>query len=70
MMETFDVVLTKSYVIRMSAKDSETAERLAELFTGDINDLSTPEMRDKFKFEIQKIDCKFNEAISSETVTL
>lgn len=69
-MKTFDVVLTKSYIVRISAKDSESAKRFSELFTGDINDISTSENRDKFKFEIQKIDCKFNESISTEIVTL
>jgi len=61
-MKTFEVVLTKSYIVRIKAEDKEKAKEYSELFTGDIQDISSVDDRKKFVFEIEDIDCKVNEA--------
>jgi len=40
-MKTFEVLLTKSYLVKIKAEDEHKAKEFAELFTGDINDIST-----------------------------
>ena len=61
-MKTFDVVLTKSYLVRIKANSKEQAARLAELYTSDITDISTPKARKNFNFKIKDISCEVNEA--------
>jgi acetolactate synthase small subunit len=67
-MKTFEIVLTKSYIIKIKAENEEKAKRYAELFTGDVKDISTEEYRKKFLFEIEDIDCKVNEAFEAKEV--
>ncbi len=61
-MKKFEVVLTKSYIVRIKAENSENAKRYSELFTGDIQDISSTDDRKRFNFEIEDIDCKMNES--------
>jgi hypothetical protein len=67
-MKVFDIVLVKSYLVRIMAEDSESALRFAEFFTGDIQDISTETDREIYKFKIQSIDNKINEATSFESI--
>ncbi|MFN3873867.1 MAG: hypothetical protein ACK4R9_12785 [Ignavibacterium sp.] len=67
-MKVFDIVLTKSYLVRIVAEDPESALRFAEFFTGDIQDISTETDREIYKFIIQSIDNKINEASSFEII--
>ncbi|HAW09206.1 MAG TPA: hypothetical protein DCW42_08620 [Bacteroidetes bacterium] len=60
-METFEVGLTKSYLVRIKAENIEKAKEYSELFTSDIQDLSSIDDRAELKFEIEHIDCKINE---------
>jgi len=64
--KTFEVVLTKSYVVRITAEDEMKAREYAELFTSDIHDVSSVDDREKFGFEIEDIDCKVNEAFDAQ----
>jgi hypothetical protein len=61
-MKTFEVVLTKSYIVRIKAVNEKKAKEYSELFTGDIQNISSITDRKKFNFEIEDIDCKLNEA--------
>ena len=61
-MKTFEVVLTKSYTVRIKAEDEFKAKEYSEFFTGDIQDISSINDKKKFKFEIENIDCKINDA--------
>ena len=61
-MKTFEVVLTKSYIVRIKAANEKKAKEYSELFTGDIQNISSITDRKKFNFEIDGIDCKLNEA--------
>jgi predicted small secreted protein len=60
-MKKYEVVLTKSYIVIIKAEDKNKAKEYSELFTGDIQDISSIENKRKFNFEIEDIDCKFNE---------
>jgi len=61
-LKTFYVELTKSYLVQVKAKNKEQATRVAELFTSDIMDISTPEARKNFSFKIEDISREVNEA--------
>jgi len=60
-MKKFEVVLTKSYIVRIKTEDKKKAKQYSELFTGDIQDISSIDNRRKFNFEIEDIVCKLNE---------
>jgi len=57
-MKTYNVILTKSYIVRIKSKNETDAREYCELFTGDIQDISTDEYKHKFNFEIDNIECK------------
>ena len=67
-MKTFEVVLTKSYIVRVKAENEKKAKECSELFTGDIQDISSIDYRKKFYFEIEDINCKLNEAFEVQEV--
>jgi hypothetical protein len=62
-MKTFEVVLTKSYIVKIHAKDEFKAKEYSEFFTNDIQNISTHSDENKYAFKIENIDCKVNEAI-------
>ena len=55
-------MLTKSYLVNINAENEEDAKRFADFFTGDIQDISDYNNRKEYKFEIEQIECKTNEA--------
>ena len=61
-MKTYQVVLTKSYLVIVSAETEEQARRICEFYTNNIQDISTKENRIKEKFLIENIECTINEA--------
>lgn len=65
MLRTFEVILTKSYIVKIKAENETKAKRYTEFFTGDIKDISTAEDRKDLLFEIEDIDCKINEAFEA-----
>lgn len=67
-MRTFEVILTKSYIVKIKTEDEDKAKEFAELFTGDIQDISSADDRKKFVFEIEDIDCKVNESFESKEI--
>ena len=67
-LKTYQVVLTKSYVITVNAEAKEKAKRFAEFYTGDIQDISTDEDRRKFNFSIKEIDSRINESLEAEEI--
>ncbi len=62
-MKNFQVSLAKTYTVNIAAEDEENAKRLAEFFTGDIQDISTESEQQAENFSIQEIECQMNEAI-------
>jgi hypothetical protein len=67
-MKLFEVILTKSYVVTINADTEHEALELAEFFTDDVKDISTENDRKNYRFSIQNIDCKVNEALSNEQI--
>ncbi|MDP2922887.1 MAG: hypothetical protein Q8O30_04105 [Candidatus Omnitrophota bacterium] len=67
-MKTYQVVLTKSYVVTVNAETKEKAKRFAEFYTGDIQDISTDENRRKLNFSIEEIDTRINESLEAEEI--
>jgi len=67
-MKTYQVVLTKSYLVTVCAKIKEQARRVCEFYTSDIHDISTRENREKEKFLIEKIKCTVNETFDCREI--
>ena len=67
-MKTYQVVLTKSYTVTVKADTEQQAKHVAEFYTGDIEDISRIQDRKKYKFAIEKIDCKMNEGMEVQKV--
>ena len=67
-MKTYQVVLTKSYVVTINTETKEKAKRFAEFYTGNIQDISTDENRRKSNFSIEEIDCRMNESLEAEEI--
>ncbi|MEK6646208.1 MAG: hypothetical protein AABY84_06015 [Candidatus Firestonebacteria bacterium] len=67
-MKTYEVVLTKSYIVKIKANNKRNAKEYSTFFTGDIQDISKTEDRQKLNFEIEDIDCKVNETFEVKEI--
>ncbi|OHD12872.1 MAG: hypothetical protein A2086_14155 [Spirochaetes bacterium GWD1_27_9] len=67
-MKTYDVVLTKSYIVRVKAPNEGLAKEFCELYTNDIKDISSNEDRVDLNFEIENIECTINQTFGVEEV--
>jgi len=67
-MKTYNVVLTKSYIVKIKAENKNSAKEFAEIYTGDISDISTTKEQFEKRFEIENIDCKLNEVFEVSEV--
>lgn len=68
-MKTYQVTLTKAYTITINANEKVQAKRLAELYTGDIQDISTDQARKEHNFSIEQIKCGMNEGFDVEEIS-
>ncbi len=64
-MKTFEVLLTRSYIIKIDAKDETEALRNVEFFIGGEKDLSNEKERANRAFRINNIEMTVNEAVES-----
>lgn len=62
MKKVFEVSLSKTYKIQISANSNEEAKRLSEFYTGDISDISNEKERNNENFRIEAIECVTNDA--------
>ena len=67
-MKTYNVVLTKSYIVKIKAENENSAKEFSQIFTGDISDISTTKEQLAKRFEIENIDCKLNEVFEVSEV--
>ncbi|CAN5417547.1 hypothetical protein BH18ACI1_BH18ACI1_11160 [soil metagenome] len=67
-MKTFQVSLSKSYLINIVAENEENAKRLAEFYTSDIRDISTESEHITEKFSIREIECQTNDAFDCKEI--
>jgi len=67
-MKTYQVVLTKSYLVTVRAKTKEKARRTCEFYTNNIQDISTKENREKEKFLIKNIERTVNETFDCREI--
>ena len=65
-MKTYQVAITKAYVITIKAKSEEHARRMCEFYTGDINVIATAEEIKRENFSIEDIECTMNETFDCE----
>jgi hypothetical protein len=62
-MKTFQVLLTRSYIVNIDAKNEDEAKYYSEFFIGGERDLSNNKDSDKFK--INEIEMTVNDAFES-----
>lgn len=68
MKKTFQVALTKSFLVTVEAENEEIAGEIAEFYTSDIQDLSSEKHRAEHNFSIQEIECTYNEATEIQEI--
>lgn len=68
-MKTYQVTLTKAYAVTINADGAEQAKRLAEFYTGDIQDISTNQNRKEHYFNIKQITCNMNEGFDVKEIS-
>lgn len=59
MKQTFQVAVTKSFLVTIEAEDENSALEYAEIFTSDMLDLSSEKQKDEHKFRISEIENTF-----------
>lgn len=67
-MKTYQVVLAKNYLVTIKAENKEQARRMCELYTGDIQPLSTLEDMEREKFSFEDIECTINETFDCQKI--
>jgi len=60
-MKTYEVVLTKSYIVKIRAENKNSAKEFLTFFTSDITNIADEEDMKKYNFVIENISCKTNE---------
>ncbi len=65
-MKTFQVVLTKSFLVTVNAENEQDAKHFAEFYTSDVKDISTEKDRQNEHFSLEEIECTVNEAFDAE----
>ena len=66
-MKTYEVLLTKSYVVKIKAEDKYHAKEFSQVFTSDIANISHLK-EEKEIFEIEDIDCTSNKVFGIEEI--
>lgn len=59
MKQTFQVIVTKSFLVTIEAKNNQDALEFAEIFTSDIQDLSSEKDKQEHNFSIEGIENTF-----------
>ncbi|MBU0722932.1 MAG: hypothetical protein V1646_02340 [bacterium] len=68
-MKTYQVILTKAYTVTINSNGETQAKRLAEFYTGDIQDISTNQARKEHDFNIEQITCGMNEGFDVKEIS-
>lgn len=61
-MKSYEVLLSRSYVVTIQARNEEEALRHCEFYIGGEKDISTPKEKEMDQFEIGKIEMMINDA--------
>jgi len=67
-MKNYNIILTKSYIVEVKARNESEARHLAEFYTSDIVDISTDKDKKGHDFEIEQIGCGFNETFEANEI--
>lgn len=65
-MKNFKVMLTRNYIVDISADNKEDAKLLSEFFISSVKDDSNKLNQSELKFNINNIEMTFNEAFEVE----
>ena len=65
----YQITLTKAYTVTINANGETQAKRLAEFYTGDIQDISTDQARKERNFSIEQIKCAMNEGFDVKEIS-
>lgn len=61
-MKTYEVLLSRSYIVTIQARNEEEALRHCEFYIGGEKDISIPKEKEMVQFEIGKIEMMINDA--------
>lgn len=67
-MKTYQVELTKSFLVTVRAKTKTKARRVCEFYTDNSRDISTLENRKKENFQIENIECTVNQTFDCQKI--
>jgi len=67
-MKKFKVLLTRDYIVEISANNKEDAKGCSEFFISGDLDVSTKKDRELFNFEIERIKPVINNAFEVEEI--
>jgi len=67
-MKKYEVLLARSYIVRIYAEHEDQARKYTEFYLGDCPDLSKPKDQRDQKFKIKEIEMTFNEAYESKEI--
>lgn len=67
-MKNFKVMLTRNYIIDISAINQEEAMFLSEFFISNVRDDSNEKEQNQFKFKINDIEMTINDAFEAEEI--
>ncbi|GAB4338173.1 MAG: hypothetical protein OHK0038_16840 [Flammeovirgaceae bacterium] len=62
MKQTFQVAVTKSFLVTIEAENENSALEYAEIFTSDIVNLSSEKQNDEHQFRISEIEHTYTSA--------
>ena len=66
-MPRFKVILDRTFIVTVKARNREDAKHAADEFVG-YDDSSTPKYRRQYKFRIEDVEMMCNDAIECEEV--
>jgi hypothetical protein len=69
-MKTYKVLLTRSYIVSIDAKNKEDALFFSEFYIGGERDLSNDKEKKSKKFKINDIEMTVNDACEAEVVEI
>ena len=67
-MNSYEVLLSRTYLITVKARNKEEALRYCELYIGEEKDISTIEERRLYQFGINDIQHRINDSIEAKEI--
>jgi hypothetical protein len=67
-MKKYEVLLSRSYIVKIHANNEENARRFSELYLSVCTDLSEPHDQKENRFKIDEVEMTINNAFESKEI--